>query len=234
MKVGTDSILLGAYISHFCSKQSANHKNKIKSILDIGTGTGILSLMCAQNFDKATIDAIEIDHDAATEAQSNVDASTWKNRIKVTEISFEQFATSYNDEVKEYDLIITNPPFYNATLKPDDNARATARHYDSLPFNEIAAFGNQRLTDDGIIAVIYPTNFEENITNAILQNGLFPRAFCDICTKEGKQPKRRIAILGRPSLDQEEIMLDRINISDKQGNYTAQYKELTKEFYLSF
>lgn len=234
MKVGTDSVILGAYVARYLQNNNIVLNNKHASVLDVGTGTGILALICAQNLSSATIEAIEIDHDAALQAQENVIASPWNNRIKVIESSFKDYAQKEEIVENNYNLIITNPPFYNATLKPEDDARATARHYDSLPFSEIAFFGNQHLTTDGIIAVIYPTNFEENITNAIIQNGLFPRAFCDICTKEGKQPKRRIAILGHPSLDQEEIILDRINISDREGNYTEQFKELTKDYYLNF
>lgn len=128
-----------------------------------------------------------------------------------------------------YHLIVSNPPFYNATLKPDDDARAAARHYDSLPFSEISDFAQKYLSEDGILAVIYPTNCEENIMLGIANSSLKIHTICDVCTKVGKQCKRRLASFSRVSYN---INKETLNIMDADGQYSKQYRDLTSEFYL--
>ncbi|MCF0179395.1 MAG: methyltransferase [Bacteroidales bacterium] len=140
MKVGTDGVLLGAW----ANLPNLPFSDSLRpQILDIGTGTGVIALMLAQRFSEALIDAIEIDHEAAKEAKLNAKNSPWKDRINVFETSLED----YIPETKSYDLIVTNPPFYNATLKPEDEARAAARHYDSLPFSDITKFSDKYLKE---------------------------------------------------------------------------------------
>ena len=123
MKVGTDGVLLGAWAS------PALPCLENLSILDIGTGTGLIALMMAQRFPSAKVTGIEIDHDAAEEAQDNVSHCPWSDRISIVESALNDFV-AFDDagNACEYDLIVTNPPFYNATLKPEEEARAAARH----------------------------------------------------------------------------------------------------------
>lgn len=237
MKVGTDGVLLGAW---------AKLQNEVKNprILDIGTGTGLIALMLAQRFPDAVIDAIEIDHEAAEEAKENVANSPWRDRINVIECSLMEFGkilstTEHPSSITHhpsslitsstYHLIVSNPPFYNATLKPDDDTRAVARHYNSLPFSQISDFAQSHLSEDGILAVIYPTNCEENIMLGIAHSALKIHTICDVCTKVGKQCKRRLASFSRnPYI----INKETLNIMDADGQYSKQYRDLTSEFYL--
>lgn len=217
MKVGTDGVLLGAWTDSECC---ANR------ILDIGTGTGVIALMLAQKFPSAVIDAIEIDHDAAEEAALNVANSPWADRIKVTETSLEHFSAP-----SIYNLIVCNPPFYNATLKPDDKARAMARHSDSLEFKDVTTFADQHLCHDGHLAVIYPTNNEENIMLGVAASSLKLQKVCDICTKVGKPCKRRMILLGKTCGNG--VIRETLNIRNADGDYSDEYRNLTRDFYLS-
>lgn len=223
MKVGTDGVLLGAWINPVSSAR----------ILDIGTGTGLIALMLAQRFQNAIVDAIEIDHEAAEEAKENVANSPWADRINVIETSLNDYKSLLNSQTAThicYDFIVTNPPFYNATLKPDDDARAAARHADSLPFSDITKFADRFLSEEGRLAVIYPTNCEENIMTGISISSLKYISICNVFTKKGKPAKRRMAVFGKNS--EGDVRHEELFIRDEGNNYTQQYIDITKDFYL--
>lgn len=223
MKVGTDGVLLGAWIESVSNAR----------ILDIGTGTGLIALMLAQRFNTAIVDAIEIDHEAAEEAKGNVANSPWADRINVIETSlndYKSYLDSQPTDIIKYGLIVTNPPFYNATLKPDDNARAAARHADSLPFGDITRFADRYLSKDGKLAVIYPTNCEENIMTGISSSSLKCITICDVFTVKGKPAKRRMAVFGKNS--EGDVKHEELFIRDEGNNYTQQYIDITRDFYL--
>ena len=224
MKVGTDGVLLGAWanLPNLPFSESFHPR-----ILDVGTGTGVIALMLAQRFPEALIDAIEIDHEAAKEAKLNAKNSPWKDRIKVIETSLEDFIP----ETKSYDLIVTNPPFYNATLKPEDEARAAARHYDSLPFSDITEFSDKYLNDNGILAVIYPTNCEDNIMLGVASSSLRFHTICDVLTKEGKVCKRRMIMLSKKT--ENVVQKQALCLRNKADEFTQEYRNLTKDFYIS-
>lgn len=223
MKVGTDGVLLGAW-----SKPSDAILTDAKfRVLDIGTGTGLIALMIAQRYPNAVIDAVEIDHDAVVEARSNVANSPCSSRINVVESGLNDFHPN-----ARYDLIVTNPPFYNATLKPDDDGRATARHSDSLPFADITRFSDKYLTDNGILSVIYPTNCEENIMLGMSVSALHFHTICDVFTKKDKNCKRRMACFSKSqpsSLRKEQLFL-----RDSNNEFSEEYRRLTADFYLNF
>ena len=143
MKVGTDGVLLGAW----CSSQSA------RRIADVGTGTGLISLMCAQRNATAKIDAIEIDSSAAKCARENVARSVWNDRIEVIESAIQQFSTE-----ERYDLIVSNPPYFSETLQSPDPSRATARHNCSLPHRDLIDAAKRLLTPEGRLSIILPTD----------------------------------------------------------------------------
>lgn len=251
MKVGTDGVLLGAWARFQFEptlnnieptlnniEQPLNHieqplNNIEPRILDIGTGTGLIALMLAQRYPNAIIDAIEIDHEAAEEARMNVENSPWKDRINVIEMSLQDYCTELENEGQtsrlKYDFIVTNPPFYNATLKPEDESRAAARHYDSLPFSEITSFCDKFLKNNGLLAVIYPTNCEENIMLGVASSSLKYLTICDVLTKTNKPCKRRMVLLQKGS--SQPLKKETISIRDEDNNYTKEYIELTKEFY---
>lgn len=222
MKVGTDGVLIGAW-----TNPSVMPVEGLK-ILDIGTGTGLIALMMAQRFPEALIHGIEIDHAAAEEAKLNVENSPWSNRVTIIEASLNKFAETIDDNTR-YDLIVTNPPFYNATLKPEDDNRAAARHYDSLPFSDITRFADKHLSDNGSLAVIYPVNCEQNIMIGISTSKLSFNTICDVVTKEGKPCKRRMGLFTKnTSLLKHEIL----TIRNSDNSYSEEYRELTKEFYI--
>jgi len=228
MKVGTDGVLLGAWAD--ISKQEIEGNDKF-SILDIGAGTGIISLMLAQRATEAgfnfQIDGIEIDISAAAQARDNCVASPWSQNIRILPVSLQEF--DRNNGFHSYNLIVSNPPFYNATLKPDDEGRAMARHKDSLPIIEITRFAKSRLTDKGRLALIYPTDYDSEVVTAAVLCELRPIRICDILTKEGKSCKRRMAEfgIGNGPLKREQLV-----IRDTDNKYTDEYRILTNNFYL--
>ena len=238
MKVGTDGVLLGAW----AALPVGNH---VPSLLDIGTGTGIIALMLAQRTAQRTaqrsahktaqktathpfhIDAIEIDPTAAQQAQENVAASPWPDSITVLPLSLQQFAES--NSAGNYDLIVSNPPFYNATLKPDDEGRAMARHKDALPVSDITRFASTHLNENGRLALIYPTAYDSEVMTAAVLSGLHPVRICDILTQLGKPSKRRMAEF---SLQSAPLSREQLVIRDADGKYTDAYRALTADFYL--
>ena len=230
MKVGTDGVLLGAWASlpHPTTPAPAP-----SSLLDIGTGTGIIALMLAQRtaltptsrpFD---ITALEIDPTAAQQAQENVAASPWHDRITVHPLSLQAFAETCSP--KKFALIVSNPPFYNATLKPTDESRAIARHKDALPVSDIARFASTHLSENGRLALIYPTAYDSEVMTAAVLSRLHPVRICDILTKVGKPSKRRMAEF---SLQNAPISREQLIIRDADGKYTDDYRALTADFYL--
>ena len=227
MKVGTDGVLLGAWAT-IPSHSDPAHKS---SLLDIGTGTGIIALMLAQRTTGIApafrIDALEIDPLAAQQAQENVAASPWSDHITVLPLSLQSFAESSTPQT--YDLIVSNPPFYNATLKPSDESRAMARHKDALPVSAITRFASRALSPNGRLALIYPTAYDSEVMTAAVLSGLHPVRICDILTKEGKPCKRRMTEF---SIQNSPIARQQLIIRDAEGKYTREYRSLTSDFYL--
>ena len=237
MKVGTDGVLLGAVTPLPTSDQPLR-------ILDIGTGTGLVALLLAQRLSEAgredfAIDAVEIDNKAAQQARENCDASPWGEKIIVHACSLHDYLKNREEEAR-FDLIISNPPFYNATLKPEDEARSAARHMDSLPVREIAEGAANLLTDNGLLSLIYPTAYDTEVMSQAIVKGLTPTHIWNILTKEGKPCKRKISTfrLAHPSGQNESAPILPLTTSvlalrDAAGNYTEEYRKLTDPFYVS-
>ncbi len=143
MKVGTDAVLLGSWVN----------TSNTKKVLDIGTGTGIISLMLAQKSD-ATIDAIDIDANACMQALQNASNCRWKDRIHIHHISLQQFAASSDHR---YDLIVSNPPYFVDSSKASEESRTNARHTDQLPFDDLLNGVLNLLSPEGKFYVILPT-----------------------------------------------------------------------------
>ena len=215
MKVGTDGVLLGAWAD--CSGA--------KRILDIGTGTGVIALMSAQRNTEAKIYAVEIDETATRRARSNFEMSPWAERLKVENCAVQEF-----DPNEKFDLIISNPPYFIDSLLPPDAKRSTARHTHDLSFEELDKAVCRLLADGGKFALILPTaEFEKYLSLTPLH--LARR--CDIHPTTGASTKRIMAEFSKSKTA--EIVRETVTIErEKRGDYTDEYRTLTKDFYLKF
>ena len=215
MKVGTDGVLLGAWVG--C--------DGAKRILDIGTGTGVIALMLAQRNSQAKIHAVEIDETATCRARSNFDMSPWAERLIVANCAVQKFESS-----EKFDLIISNPPYFVDSLLPPDAKRSTARHTHDLSFEELDKAVCRLLADNGRFALILPTaEFEKYLS--ITRLHLIRR--CDMHPTTGTAVKRVMAEFSRRELP--EIAHENITIEkERRGDYTEEYRTLTKDFYLKF
>lgn len=214
MKVGTDGVLLGAW----CECGSA------RRIADIGTGTGLIALMCAQRNATATIDALDIDHSAAECARANVAHSAWSGRIRVIETAVQDFITE-----ERYDLIVSNPPYFSETLQSPDPSRAVARHNCSLPHRDLIDAAKRLLTDEGRMALILPSDEARRFAMQAVAAGLHLRRRCEVITKRGATPKRTMSewSLAACDTDHQQLILTADN-----GQRSEEYSRLTEEFYL--
>ena len=218
MKIGTDAVLLGAWAK----------LDSPKSILDIGTGTGIIALQMAQRSFAETIDALEIDADAFEQAIENFEASDWSDRLFCYHASLEQFV----DEIDEkYDLIISNPPFYTSTYKKAaiGGKRAMARHSESLPYDFLLVSTTKLLSEDGSCAFIIPFEEEEEFLKKALENKLFPFRVIHVRGTEKSLIKRSLLQL---SFKEIAIEIDELIIEIERHKYTQSYINLTQDFYL--
>ncbi len=217
MKVGTDGVLLGAW---------ADINNKTY-ILDIGTGTGLIAIMAAQRNSKAIIDALEIDPKASEQALENVKRTEWNDRINVINLSLQDFIVD-----KKYDLIISNPPFFNNSTKAAGKQRTDARHTYSLPHKDIILFAKNHLSENGILSLILPVNEGEDLIKQGVQNQLYCSKKIFVIPKPGSQPKR--LLLEFSLLNRNTIIDYFTSETEKRHIYTEEYKKLTKDFYLAF
>ena len=218
MKIGTDSVLLGAW----CSLE-----NNPRSVLDIGAGTGILSLMIAQRSNAEQIDAIEIDEDAHEECVENFENSPWSDRLFCFHAGLDEFV---DDPEDEYDLIISNPPFYAEDFKTEDSQRDLARFQDALPFEELIEAAALLLSENGVFAVIIPFKEEEHFINLCGQLDLFPIKVTRVKGTPTTEIKRSLLAFKRYELPVLEA--DILIIETSRHQYTEKYINLTKDFYL--
>ena len=222
MKIGTDGVLLGAWTPLI---------NKPFNVLDIGAGTGILSLMLAQRSNAAPnnvgiIDAIEIDEDAYEQCVENFEASPWGDKLFCFHAGLDEFVDEPEDE---YDLIISNPPFYTDDYKSDNSSRDLARFEDALPFEELIEAAALLLSDNGIFSVIIPYKEEERFVAMCKELDLFPLKITRVKGTPTSEIKRSLLAFCR----MEQIpLIDELVIEISRHNYTPEYIELTKDFYL--
>lgn len=214
MKVGTDGVLLGAW----CPVEG------MRRVLDVGTGCGVIALMVAQRNHTALIDAIDIDHDAIEEATINFAASPWSERLTAIEADFNDM-TSHD----RYDMIVSNPPYFTDSLLPPDAARTIARHTESLSYRQLIEGAAQQLTDEGILALISPTDAESIIIEAAAFASLPVRNITRIIPVEGGPAKRILWQLSRRDMAYHE---DDLIIARRDGTFTSEYIALTRDFYL--
>ena len=213
MKVGTDSMLLGSFI---------NSTNK-KCALDVGAGSGVLSLMVAQKNSEIRIDAVEIDKLSMKECALNFEASDWSARLSVYHTDFLEFKID-----QKYDLIFSNPPYYRSTLVSKDHRKATAKHEGSLPIPVFLKRVSSILTSEGVVWIIIAFMDRRSWENNAEQSGLFVSRETRISGKKNKGPNRIILELKKRKKN---LVSDQFVIRNDNGTYTDAYIELTKEFH---
>ena len=217
MKIGTDGVLLGAWTPLI---------NNPFNVLDIGAGTGILSLMLAQRSNAEQIDAIEIDEDAYEQCVENFEASPWGDKLFCFHAGLDEFVDEPEDE---FDLIISNPPFYTDDYKSDNTSRDLARFEDALPFEELIEAAALLLSDNGIFSVIIPFKEEERFVSLCKELDLFPLKITRVKGTPTSEIKRSLLAFCRM---EQTPLIDELVIEISRHNYTSEYIELTKEFYL--
>jgi len=218
MKIGTDAVLLGAWCPI---------NNNPFSILDIGAGTGILSLMLAQRSNAQQIDAIEIEENAYEQCVENFEASHWGDSLFCYHASLNDFI---NEPEDQYDIIISNPPFYSEDYKTDNSQRDLARFQDALPFEELVKATTLLLSENGIFAVIIPFKEENRLLNLCAQAELFPIKMTRVKGTPTGPIIRSLLAFKRyelPVLSANELVIE-----SSRHMYTEAYTKLTRDFYL--
>ena len=218
MKVGTDGVLLGAWTP-------INHNPF--SILDIGTGTGLIALMLAQRTTAEQIDALEIDEDAYEQAVDNFENAPWSDRLFCFHAGLDEFIEEPEDE---YDLIVSNPPFYSEDYKTENEQRDLARFQDALPFEELVEAADLLLSENGILTVIIPYKEESRFMALAKDFELFPIKITRVKGTPNTEIKRSLLAFSRHEIT--DILTDELVIETDRHIYTPEYISLTKDFYL--
>ena len=217
MKIGTDGVLLGAWTSL---------KNDPFSVLDIGAGTGILSLMLAQRSKAELIEAIEIDDNAYEQCAENFDNSVWNDRLTCYHASLLEFVEEIEDN---YDLIVCNPPFYTEDYKTENDARDLARFNDAMPFDHLIYAAANLLSENGLFTIIIPLKEESSFIDLALKNGLFPNKILRVRGNLNSDIKRSLIEF---SFKNKTLKTSELTIETSRHKYTEDYIKLTKDFYL--
>lgn len=208
MKVGTDGVLLGAW-APFGSR-----------ILDVGTGSGLIARMLMQRCPEAEVEGIDIDEAAVAQAK--------ENGVRAFQARLQDWKSDIGDC---YDLIVSNPPYFQNSLKNPDRGRELARHTDSLGYEELIAHSARLLKEDGQLALILPAEAEEEIRNLAARYSLFPTHITRVYSKETK-PARRVILAFSRKNSIVGLIEDSLVLEDEKGGRSAAYSKLCEEFYL--
>lgn len=217
MKINTDGVLLGA-IAKF---------DQPTRILDIGSGTGVIALMLAQRFTEAAVDAVEIDQSAYLRSKENFESSLFSKRMNAFHGSFEE-----HDPLDEYDLIVSNPPFYTNSLHNPDEKKKLARHTDHDFFLRLLAYSFSHLSPRGNIQLILPTELASEVSGLAIEMGFFLKGKLAVRSFEETESIRQVITLSKvegtdlPSAD--------LVIYKTKGEYTDDYKTLLSPFFLAY
>ncbi len=217
MKVGMDGSLLGAWAGRGCEP---------KSILDIGTGTGLISLMLAQRFREASVTGIDIQGPCIDQARDNVDASPFSTNVEIIETRLQDYQSH------AYDLIVCNPPFFNRSSRSGAADRNIARHDDSLPFHELVSCSRNLLADSGLFSIIIPEDRASEFMALAEKEGLHLRRSVKVRGRIGGVVKRRLLEFS-PLLPPEAPELSELAIEADIKQWTKEYENLLRDFYLA-
>ncbi|WP_228236871.1 tRNA1(Val) (adenine(37)-N6)-methyltransferase [Allomuricauda sp. M10] len=217
MKVGTDGVLLGAWTSL---------EHQPETILDVGAGTGLIALQLAQRSVAETIDAIELDEAAYEQCVTNFEGSPWADRLFCYHAGFDEFVDEIEDE---YDLIVSNPPFYAEEMSSGVVSRDYARQNSSLPFDELVEGVAKLLSEQGRFSVIVPFKEESNLLELANKNHLYPQRITRVKGNAQVEYKRSLMEFG---FEKVEVRIDELIIETERHQYTDAYIKLTEAFYL--
>jgi len=215
MKVSTDGVLLGAWTKPL----SYPHQ-----ILDVGTGTGLVAIMLAQRFTRSQIHAIDIDKASAEEALFNVKSSPWSERLSISNCAFQDYKPS-----NKYDLIVSNPPYFRNTTQSQDLARAIARNNDSLILEYLVEKSFELLNVNGELVLILPSNEFETIQSLAKKNNFYINKLCWVKGTHQSPIKRILIALNK---NKEILKEENLTIENSRHNYTKEYVNLCRDFYL--
>lgn len=215
MKVGTDGVLLGAWVRI----DGTEHR-----ILDIGTGTGVIALMAAQRSTAEHIVGIDVESVSAERAQANFEASPWRERLRAECVAVQEYGA------EPFDLIVSNPPYFVDSLLPPDGGRTRARHTASLPFGELDEAMCRLLAPQGRAALILPPAEMERFA-ALARLKMVRR--CDVRSVPNGEVKRVMAEFAHSAVgkcDCQSLTIETV----RRGEFSEEYRRLTKDFYLKF
>lgn len=218
MKVGTDGVLLGCWADiDWC-----------KNILDVGTGCGLIALMAAQRNTQASVYGIDIDVDSTIQAQENIVASPFAQRIKIVQCDIKNWKPDF-----AFDAILSNPPFYEEDLLPPNTVRSKARHTQAggLTLEELVVNAYRLLKKGGVFTVVLPHSIAEKFEGICCSYRLYLQRRTNVITCLGKMPKRCLLEFHK-EVDFGGLKVDTLVLADKSGQRSCGYHELTKEFYL--
>lgn len=219
MKVCTDSCLFGAYVADKIESKLI----QLKRILDIGSGTGLLTLMVAQKSD-AIIDTVEIDENSYYQTKENVAESEWNQRLKPFHTDIKTFTASY-----KYDLIISNPPFFENDLKSAHKNKNVAKHHDSLTFQELIQSIKNNLASNGTFLVLLPFHRTGYFKKFAAENNFY--LIEEMFIKQTPKHDYFRAILFFATKP-ESVISKELIIKDEEGKYTKEFNFLLKDYYL--
>jgi tRNA1Val (adenine37-N6)-methyltransferase len=228
MKVSTDACILGAYVAK-------NYAQSPQTILDIGAGTGLLSLMLAQA-SQAAITSLEIDEKAFLQAKANFSNSPWTSRLHIFHQSLQAYPLLF--PTVQYDLLVCNPPFFVNSLKSEKKEKNLARHTDSLPFEDLLVGATKLAHQNSFFIVLLPLK-EAEIFEAILRDFYLESTHFQVieklfvCHNPSKQPHRVILTLQKlPQNHKPNLVAKLLIIKDAKGIYTSDFVSLMKDYYL--
>ena len=216
MKVNTDGVLLGAW----ASGRGATR------ILDIGTGTGVIALMMAQQNNKAKITAVDIDENACLQAKENFSNSLWNTNLEVQHIGLQNFSSE-----TKFDIIISNPPYFVQDYKTEDEAKNVAKHSTALTYDELLDGINRLLTNEGKAFLIIPIFNLPLLQTKAEGLELYLTKLTEVTAVEGKLP---YVVLIQLERERKEVVKSGLLIQKVNAEFTEEYRELTKEYYLKF
>lgn len=217
MKVGTDGVLLGAW----------TQIRKDNKALDIGTGTGLIALMLSQRSEsRLSIDAIDIDESAVLQAKENVERANFEDSIRCIHSSLQNFASACK---MQYDLIVSNPPYFISSLHSPLGQRTLARHTDSLPMIDFMRISAQLLSSNGHLSLIYPCNEKDLLIELAANEGLFVSRVTQVYPMPHLPVKR---VLLEFSKTKKSVEVDDLVIEKERHIYTVEFTNLVRDFYL--